>query len=263
MQTCRTYTNRNVYRGWITPPPGALDTFELTAGESNLLVTCAAGLRGAASAALEATRRSLERFLEGGCLPGATFLASLRPLPRPRGTAPRVVLEMIDAARAWNVGPMAAVAGAVAESVARKLVGRSGTVIVENGGDVFAIAPGELHFAVYTGEGSPFPSSRLRFTVPSSRGVGICTSSGRIGPSLSMGTADAVVAVSGNGAFADAAATSIGNRVRSPGDVDGLLELGAPNSCRTLDALIVFSGGKLGIRGAVRLAGAPVETRKE
>ena len=69
------------------------------------------------------------------------FAATLEPWREP-AFAPEIVREMIAAGCAAGVGPMAAVAGAVAESVGRKLLDYSRDVVVENGGDVFIKAKG-------------------------------------------------------------------------------------------------------------------------
>ncbi len=113
---------------------------------------------------------------------------------------------------------MASVAGAIANEVGRLLSERSPTVIVENGGDVWALSPVPLEFLVYPGEDTPF-SGGIPFTVGAAEGVSVCTSSGRVGPSFSMGRADSVTVIHRSGAVADAAATSIANRIRGGKDI--------------------------------------------
>ena len=72
---------------------------------------------------------------------------------------------------------------------------RSPEVIVENGGDVFLKSSGPLDLGLYAGENSPF-SGEIKLRIdPSGAGIGICTSSGTVCHSLSMGKADAVTAV--------------------------------------------------------------------
>jgi len=96
---------------------------------------------------------------------------------------------MYAAAEVAGVGPMAAVAGAVAEYVGRDLLQWGEQVIVENGGDVFLSSTVERLAAVHAGT-SPF-SGRVALAVPAGRTpVGVCTSSATVGHSLSFGRAD-------------------------------------------------------------------------
>lgn len=130
------------------------------------------------------------------------------------GPAPPIVRDMAAAGAAAGVGPMAAVAGAIAERVGRRLLDQSAQVIVENGGDVFIRTARPVTVALYAGP-SPL-SMRLGLKVDSGRsGLCVCTSSGTVGHSLSLGKADAVCVLSASGALADAAATAVGNAVQT------------------------------------------------
>jgi hypothetical protein len=123
-------------------------------------------------------------------------------------------------------------------------------VIVENGGDIYARTDGELRCAVYAGERSPF-GDRLAFAVDARDGVGVCTSSGTVGPSLSFGRADALVVIAASAAIADAAATAIANRIHSPADVGPVVEesSGGPG----LRGLVACCGDRLAIWGELEL----------
>jgi ApbE superfamily uncharacterized protein (UPF0280 family) len=157
---------------------------------------------------------------------------------------------MAEAGREWRVGPMAAVAGVVAEAVGRDLLEECETVIVENGGDVFVRSAEPVTFALYAGERSPF-RDRVAFRVDADRGAGVCTSSGVVGPSLSLGRADAVVVVAADTAQADAAATAIANRIERPVDVDRAVEDVAARGA--LDGLIACMGDRIGLWGQLEL----------
>lgn len=142
-----------------------------------------------------------------------TSLVPLRLLP----AAPPIVHTMADAARLCNVGPMAAVAGAIAQGVGEKLLEEVHELIVENGGDIFMHTRKERTIAVFAGQ-SRF-SQRLGIKVGTEESpLGICTSSGTVGPSLSFGTADAVLIKSPSAAIADAAASRAGNIVKRAED---------------------------------------------
>lgn len=133
-------------------------------------------------------------------------------------SAPPLIRLMADAARQAGVGPMAAVAGAVAQAIGEKLDPVVKSVIVENGGDIYLNSHRERVIAVYAGN-SKF-SQRVGLRIKAEQQpLGICTSSGTVGPSLSFGTADAVVILGYPAALADAAATRIGNLIRSEEDL--------------------------------------------
>ena len=236
------YTERT-YRTWSGRAAKA--RFKVILGESDLDIQCGADRRATALHRLAAVRRDLKRHIARD----PAYRTSLVPVQVPDG-APEVVRVMADAAARWNVGPMAAVAGAIAELVGRAIAGPGEPVIVENGGDIYARTDGELRCAVYAGERSPF-GDRLAFAVDARDGVGVCTSSGTVGPSLSFGRADALVVIAASAAIADAAATAIANRIHSPADVGPVVEesSGGPG----LRGLVACCGDRLAIWGELEL----------
>lgn len=151
------------------------------------------------------------------------FATSLLPVS-PSTFSPPIVRLMAASSEKANVGPMAAVAGAIAELVGQELVPLSPELMVENGGDIFLQSQRPRVVEIYAGS-SPF-SHRLGLKVES-RGepLGVCTSAGRVGHSLSLGAADAAVILAPSPALADAVATRVGNRVQREGDVPAALEL--------------------------------------
>lgn len=140
------------------------------------------------------------------------FLTSLVPISDDLH-APPLVRKMIQAAASAEVGPMAAVAGTIAELVGQQLL-KDGCseVVVENGGDIFLHRKQEATVAIFAGE-SPL-SYKIGIKLAEDQlPMGICTSSGSIGHSLSFGEADSVTVVATSTALADAAATRLGNEV--------------------------------------------------
>lgn len=132
--------------------------------------------------------------------------------------APPIAKEMARAAAAAGVGPMAAVAGAMAEYVGRELLTQVKEVMIENGGDIFFSLKKPRRAAIFAGK-SPF-SNRIGIEIsPDMTPAGLCTSSGTVGPSFSFGRADAAVVLAPSAALADAAATAIGNVIQSKEDV--------------------------------------------
>lgn len=179
-------------------------------------------------------RASLEKFIEED----PAFLHSLTPVELKAG-APPLARAMADAAALAGVGPMAAVAGAIAQEVGRALLKHSKDVIVENGGDIYLRSTRQRLVGIFAGQ-SPL-SNRLALEVrPEDTPLGICTSSGTVGPSLSLGTADAVVVVSPSAALADAVATAAGNLVGCEDDLQKAVE---------------FALNIDGVRGAVAVKG--------
>lgn len=236
------YTER-FYRDWIGRDGS--DRFEITIGESDLLIRCDHDLYNVAFETLAEVRQEIEGYIDRD----PHFAASLEPCAITPEAGP-IVREMSSAARSWDVGPMAAVAGVVAEAVAGRLLRETTRVGVENGGDVFIRAPGLVTFLLYAGESSPF-SNAIAFEVDATDGIGVCTSSGVVGPSLSFGRADAVVAIARHAAFADAAATAIANRIQTPEDIEPVIE--EEQRRGRLKGLLACCGDRLGGWGEIAL----------
>ena len=138
--------------------------------------------------------------------------------------APALVRGMMRASESAGVGPMAAVAGTLAEAVGRDLCAGSLGVVVENGGDIFLTGCPEYSLAIFAGTSSLSGRLGLRLVNSAPFACGVCTSSGRVGHSLSFGRADAVTIVAENAALADAVATAMANRVAKKADLAGVVE---------------------------------------
>jgi len=184
-------------------------------------------------------------YIEACIAAAPDFLSAMRPIPL-SGPAPPIVRDMAAAARAADVGPMAAVAGAMAEYVGKDLLADSGEVMVENGGDVFVKLDAPFTLAIDAGP-SPF-TNKIGLELDASAGpLGVCTSSATIGHSLSYGQADAVCVVSDSCALADATATAIGNRVASADDIDRAIVFG--REIAGISAIVVIAGNRIGVWG--------------
>jgi ApbE superfamily uncharacterized protein (UPF0280 family) len=152
---------------------------------------------------------------------------------------------MMEATRLAGVGPMAAVAGAVADRVGHLLLENFGCreVVVENGGDIFIRNDRPLVVSVYAGASKL--SGRVGLEMPPGE-WGVCTSSGTVGPSLSFGQADAVTVVSADATLADAFATAYGNLVKEAEDIEKVL---AQALNEKVETLLIIVGDRLGIVG--------------
>jgi ApbE superfamily uncharacterized protein (UPF0280 family) len=181
------------------------------------------------------------------------FAVSLVPL-RPDGLAPGIVREMFAASRAAEVGPMAAVAGVMAEYVGRALINAGcREVIVENGGDIFVQRTVDSRIAIFAGT-SPLSLKVGLFLKKEGMPVAVCTSSGSVGHSLSFGKADSVTVVANSAALADAAATRLGNEAGEKGGERGIKRV--LDVSRTIEGVIgtvVIRGGRIGAVGDIEL----------
>ncbi len=125
---------------------------------------------------------------------------------------------MLFAAAEAEVGPMAAVAGAIAEFVGRDLLPFSSNIIVGNGGDIFIMTDKKRSIKIYAGN-SPL-SGKIGLEIePDETPLGICVSSGTFGHSFSFGKADAVLVLSHSASLADACATAIANIIKCTADI--------------------------------------------
>ncbi|MDP2873232.1 MAG: UPF0280 family protein [Bacillota bacterium] len=241
----------------------AQTAFVVREGETDLWVACRPPVDapGAASACQRRVREVRAAIL-AFARKHPSFLTSHDPLPvdpdvpnAPDAVAAAgapVVRAMLEAGLRAGVGPMAAVAGAIAEDAARFLRDRYGseTVIVENGGDVFAFSPAPLTMLLLAG-GSPL-SGKAALRLPAAPdGISVCTSSGTVGPSFSRGKADAATVVAAGGALADALATELGNRIARAEDIEPALAWLAETGGALGGAAVV--GQRLGLWGQLEL----------
>jgi ApbE superfamily uncharacterized protein (UPF0280 family) len=222
-----------------------LISFGIAVEETDLFICADRALEEEAREAAARYRHLIEDY--GRKVPA--FISSLTPVPEVPG-APTIVREMVEAARRAGVGPMASVAGAVAEHVGKELRRLSKEVVVENGGDIFLDAEQDLTVGIFAGN-SPL-SGKIGIRITSGQmPLGVCTSSGTVGPSLSFGRSDAVTVLSTETALADAAATAIANRVKSSDDIDEALSVARKIS--GVAGAVVIVGERLGAWGSIEL----------
>ena len=139
------------------------------------------------------------------------FFTSLTPLDIPPIKIDEIIYIMYKSGELAGVGPFASVAGAIAECVANDLKEFSNEIIVENGGDVFIVGNKEKIIKIYTRQ-----LDKLGFKIKGEQlPLAVCSSSSKIGHSLSKGNAELVVVLSKKGAYADAFATAICNDIKN------------------------------------------------
>lgn len=189
----------------------------------------------------------LRTILEGYLLSDPVFGKTFEP-HQVEPNAPEIVRVMAQAGQRAGVGPMAAVAGAFSEAVGRHLMEKFviRELVVENGGDIFLKIERNLLMSVYAGN-SPL-SEKIGIEIQASESpLGVCTSAGTVGPSISFGKADAAMIVCRNTALADAFATGFGNLVKTPEDVQ--IVINQTEQFPEILSAVLICRDKIGIRG--------------
>jgi len=194
--------------------------------------------------------KELREELDNYFIDHPTILKSLVPVEIPED-APAGLKEMGESTRIVGVGPMAAVAGLFAEKVGQLVLEITDEVIVENGGDIFLSLKKDRTVGIYAGKDSLF-SGRLAIRVKAEKTpLGICTSAGTVGPSLSLGQADAVVVLSPFTTLADAAATALGNLVQEEEDIDTALN--RAKTITDISGVLIIKNDRIGLWGDIEL----------
>ena len=195
------------------------------------------------------------RILEGYIERDPAFGRSFEPVEL-LADAPEVARRMDQAARLVGVGPMAAVAGIMAQFAASAgIEAGAGEAIVENGGDVYLQTAGPVIIGLHPGTAEL--AGQLAFSLEADdTPLAICSSSGKMGHSTSLGHCDLATVVAKDAALADAAATEAANLVRSIEDVDSALEQIA--AVEGVDGLLIVKDDHVGLAGRLpKLVKAP------
>lgn len=231
------------YRNWSKDRD--LVSFNAVVRETDLYVRARRNLKRKALKAILKYRAPLEEYIEQH----PEFLTSLEPVEVEKG-APQIVKTMAEAAAAVGVGPMAAVAGAIAEYVGKELLPFSPEIIVENGGDIFMKTLQKRLVGIYAGT-SPFTGKIALEIQPEETPLGVCTSSGTVGHSLSFGKADACIILSSSTALADAAATAVGNIILEASDMPRGIDFA--KNIDGIKGLLVIKGDRMATWGEVQV----------
>ncbi len=229
------------YRHWIKDQD--LISFNVTIKETDLYIRASTNLTRKAYKLVSKYRDILEQYINRY----PSFLTSLEPLSA-GDDAPHIIKSMSEAASKVGVGPMASVAGAIAEFVGNELLASSPEIIIENGGDVFLKSSKKRLIGIYAGK-SPL-SGKIGLEISGQdTPLGICSSSGTVGHSISYGKADAVVVLSKSATLADAAATAMGNLIVEPGDIPKGIDFA--KDIEGLLGTIIIKDDKMGLWGKV------------
>ena len=236
------YTKRS-YRKRVRST--GLVTFEVAVEETDLQVSAEKRLDKETRDLIFEARHQIESYI--GAHPA--FLTALKPYPTDPYASP-LVREMIEGTKRVGVGPMASVAGAIAQHVGKGLLGTTSQVIVENGGDLFLKVNRPVTIAVFAAR-SPL-SEKIGIVVsPEHMPLGVCSSSGTVGHSYSKGIADAGCVLASSAAFADGAATALCNMIQSQKDLSRI-GTWAEKTEGVLGALVIL-GGRMASWGSIEL----------
>ena len=224
----------------------------VTVKETDLHILAAENVERQGYHSVHRYRNQLENYIAAH----PAFLTSLVPL-EPDVLAPPIVKGMLQAGAAANVGPMAAVAGAIAHYVGMDLL-NSGLeeVLVENGGDIFVKRNRDCVAAIFAGR-SPL-NRKVGIRIPAAEmPAGLCTSSATVGHSLSLGKADSVTVLGQSALLADAAATRLGNEVSTggPGNINDAL--GIAKTIPGITGVVIICGKHMGAWGEIDLLRLP------
>jgi len=193
---------------------------------------------------IKRNRQELEIYIRAN----PKFLYTLKPISSPE--KPLVAKLMALAAEKAGVGPMAAVAGAIADLAVSDMT-REGceVAVVEDGGEISAVSNTPVDVAVAAGE-EPL-SKRFGFRLTEFP-IGVATSSGRFSHALSFGDAEAATVFCKNAALADAAATAVGNLVKGE-DVGAAIKAGISKglSIEGVEGVLIIYKGQVGTAGKI------------
>ena len=189
-------------------------------------------------------RRDLEIYTRNN----PKFLYSLEPVAAPE--KPFVARLMAQMAEKAGVGPMAAVAGAIADIAVSEMTQEGCEVaVVEDGGEVSAFSNRSIDVAVAAGEETL--SKRFGFRLTNFP-IGLATSSGRFSHALSFGDAEVATAFCSNAALADAAATAVGNEVKGEDAQIGIKAgINRGLSIEGVEGVLIIYKGNVGTAGKI------------
>ncbi|MHA1368758.1 MAG: UPF0280 family protein [Promethearchaeota archaeon] len=166
---------------------------------------------------------------------------------------PSVIRRMVHASKVFNVGPMACVAGAIADEVFENIVNKEKTIenlVIENGGEIRIKTTRDLLIGLYCGPSKL--KSKIGFNVKPRllEFSGVGTSSATFGHALSFGRADIVTVFCKNAALADAAATYLCNMTDLPDEEESINKvLDEAKKYHQITGVLVAHGKHVGIVG--------------
>ena len=219
------------------------ESFLIKESQCTVISDCQRGIEVAVDS-MKCNRQELEKYIRSN--PG--FLYSLKPVVVPE--KPLIAEMMAEAALKAGVGPMAAVAGAMADlAVADMTAAGCKVAVVEDGGELVAQSNRPVDVALSAGD-EPL-SKRFGFRLKEFP-IGVATSSGRFSHALSFGDAEAATVFCKNATLADAAATAVGNTVKGENvhaTIKAAIKRGL--SIEGVEGVLIIYKGQVGTAGKI------------
>lgn len=231
------------YRNWVKNKD--LVTFKVVVEETDCFISAAANLESKARKSILKYRSILKKYISSHPL----FLTTLEPIPV-EANAPQIIKAMAEAGEKARVGPMAAVAGAISYFVGEELSKYSPEVIIENGGDIYIRSLKDRLIGIYAGKSSLSGKIGIEISAKDTP-LGVSTSSGTVGHSLSFGKADAVVVLAEDAVLSDAIATGIGNLILQSQDIPYGIERARDIS--GISGIVIIKDDEMGVWGNLKL----------
>ncbi len=218
--------------------------FEVKVKETDLLIIAKKNLKKEIYNEVKKQREILEEYIKKN----PKFYYSFTPVIAE--SEDEIIKLMSKSSLLTKTGPMASVAGAIAEIIGKKFLDFSEEIIIENGGDIFAKMGRNFIVGIYAGK-SPF-SMKIGIKLKG-RNIpyGIATSSGTFGHSFSYGDADAVCVVSPSATLSDGAATYFGNLIKEKIDKDIIIE--ELNNFPFIEGIIIIRKKEIFIWGNIEI----------
>jgi uncharacterized protein len=238
-----------IYRNWVKHKD--LIDFNIIIEETDCNISASINLENKARKSILKYRNILKKYISSNPL----FLTTLEPFAV-EPEAPIIIRAMAKEAEKSSVGPMATVAGAIAYFVGEELSRFAPEIIIENGGDIYLKSLKDRLIGIYAGN-SPL-SGKIGLEISAKdTPLGISTSSGTVGHSLSFGKADAVVVIANNAVLSDAAATAIGNLVITPDNIP--LGIERAQKISGIRGIVIIKDEEMGIWGRIKICRTEIE----
>jgi uncharacterized protein len=237
------------YRNWVKHKD--LVSFNVTVEETDCFFSANNNLEAKARKLILKYRLILKKYISSHPL----FLTTLEPLIV-ETDAPKIVKAMAADGEKAGVGPMAAVAGAIAHFVGEELTRFSSNMIIENGGDIYLRSTKDRKLGIFAGN-SPLSGKIGLDIAAKDTPLGISTSSGTVGHSLSFGKADAVVVLADTAILSDAAATAIGNLIITSSDIPAGIE--RARNIPGIRGIIIIKDEEMGLWGNIKVCRTEIE----
>jgi ApbE superfamily uncharacterized protein (UPF0280 family) len=235
--------NNRFYR--LYSSSGKWSTYNVKLHTSDLYIRARNDISAKAGEVLAEAREEIEKHIKVN----PAFLTSLEPVPEHVNSG-EIVSAMYKASKAAGTGPMAAVAGAVAEYTGKNLLPFSDEIIVENGGDIWMNINNPVTIGIYCN--NIYFKNRLAIKISGTENpCSVCTSSSRIGHSISFGRADSATVIACSGPLADAVATETCNRVKSQSHIEEALNFAL--SVAGVQGCLIVMGDRIAALGDIEL----------